>query len=995
MQTYFRWLFVVIAWCSFDLHASNPPEVLVGPAEDWVIERNVVRPEAVPEDDIGNGVHYLLSDKQILVDGENASKYFQRYTEMIVNQKGLEYSSQIQVQFDPVYQSLKFHQLRIIRDDRIIEKLGSVNFKLLQRENELESLIYNGRLTASVILDDVRVGDIIDYSYTIEGDNPIYDGIFSSAVSTQWQVPLERQFFRLLWKKQEALYINALNTDIAVSETQLQDAVEYAFSAEDSKPLITNSESPSWFSPYGKIFFSESERWSDVVDWALPMYRTALSDREGVESIANTIKESTQDKNQQIVEALRYVQDEIRYMGIETGANSHRPSAAKETIERRYGDCKDKAVLYIAILDELDVQAYPALVNTYVTKQLADFPPYVNAFDHVIVLVENEGKAFWFDPTRQYQYGNMDEISQPDFGFALVIKPGASELTEMDFSSTESRLVVHDVFDLSKGAGNDVTYTSKSEYFGYRAERLRNQIAEYGLSDIETDFTDFYQAYYPEIERVGKIRIDSKPERDRLTVHEEFRINNFWEENSKTNKYLAEFYANLISAEIAKPDQLNRNSPYSLTYPNNIWQSIEVKLSEKKWRFEDERSVEDNPFFHFEYSSSYDENDHILLLKYHLKTKGDHVPVDGMQAYLAARDRMLEHTEYNIFDYIDPTAASTQENDGDDIEALVAASLFVGYLLAIIFALVSWRRDSRRGETFDDAVFYPVSLLKLWMFSVVTFGIYTAYWFYRNWIYVKEKEHSSIMPVARGIFSYFWYYPLYKKLKEDQATRNPGQELPNKALYLVLAIAYFLANMLGNLDYIGMPLLLLTPLMVIPLANRINHINQANEKLFARNSQWKLRHSLLALFFIPAVFFIYAGEVNLLPSSKVVDGRLVWKHDLKFMHRNGIVPADEEIIMFYSDAFLSIREDGNGFTDTQVFSYWAGDDGALEIRRAELEDVEDIETRFATEWGDNTTFGIRKKDGSEFVLYASIEERRDRIFDQRLRKQWLLAKQTE
>ncbi len=992
MQIYLRCLLVVVSLCSFELYAAPSREVPIGPAEDWVIERSDVLPGVIPEEDIDNGVHYLLSDQQVLVSAKEPSKYFQHYTEIVVNQKGLEYSSQIQVQFDPVYQSLTFHKLRIIRGDRVFDKLDSAAFKLLQRENELEELIYNGRLTASVILDDVRVGDIIDYSYTIEGSNPIYEGIFSFFVPTQWGVPLQQQYFRLLWQKQTPLYMTALNTDIIVTENGLQDAVEYAFEAHNSEPLVTNSEIPGWYSPFGVIIFSESGSWSDVVSWAVPMYQEALADREGVKSIANAIRESTQDKAEQVVEALVYVQKNIRYMGIETGVNSHRPSPAYETLQRRYGDCKDKAVLYIAILDELGIKAYPALVNTEDTKRLGQLPPSVKVFDHVIVLVEPGSKSFWFDPTRNYQYGSIDEISQADYGYALVVRPESDKLTAMDIDSSESKLVVHDVFDLTKGSGSSAKYSSKSAYYGVRAEQIRNQIATNGLTTIEVSFTDFYQAYYPGIERTGKIRIDSEPGSGKLVLFEEFDIEDFWEVDESNNKSTAEFYANLIANEIAKPEQLNRNSPYSLTFPDNVWQTIEIKFDKGDWQFDNEKFVENNEFFLFEYSAKFDKNEDTLLLKYHIKVKVDHVPVDGVQRYLDARDKLWEYTSYSIFEYIDPTLVASSDSDDGDFRSALFLYFSVGYILALIFALVSWRLDARRKDNGDSAIFYPVSLFKLWMFSVVTFGVYTSYWFYRNWAYLKAREKSSIMPIARAIFSQFWYYPLYRRLVHEHATSTHPHVLPHKALAILLAIMYFLSSFLGNVEYVGSLLTLLSPLAILPLANYINHIDQPDSAVFSQNSRWKLRHYLLAVFFIPVAALMYGGETNLVASSKVIDGNGVWKHDLKFMQRKGIVPADEKIIMFYSDADFDIRSDGNGFTQTQVFSYWLNDDDFLEIRRAALEDVEDIRTHFADELGENTTFTIVEYDGSEFVLYASTDSGRDREFDARLRVQWQLAK---
>jgi hypothetical protein len=40
----------------------------------------------------------------------------------------------------------------------------------------------NGQESAVLVLDDVHVGDTIDYSYSIKGSNPVFAGHFSDVV---------------------------------------------------------------------------------------------------------------------------------------------------------------------------------------------------------------------------------------------------------------------------------------------------------------------------------------------------------------------------------------------------------------------------------------------------------------------------------------------------------------------------------------------------------------------------------------------------------------------------------------------------------------------------------------------------------------------------------------------------------------------------------------------------------------------------------------------
>ena len=88
------------------------------------------------------GVSYLLVDRQILVQGSTRQTYYHSALK-IQNESGLENSSNVEIRFDPSYQTLHLHAVQIRRGDKIISKLQPSAIKILQREKSLEQLIFN------------------------------------------------------------------------------------------------------------------------------------------------------------------------------------------------------------------------------------------------------------------------------------------------------------------------------------------------------------------------------------------------------------------------------------------------------------------------------------------------------------------------------------------------------------------------------------------------------------------------------------------------------------------------------------------------------------------------------------------------------------------------------------------------------------------------------------------------------------------------------------
>ncbi len=170
-----------------------------------------------------------------------------------------------------------------------------------------------------------------------------------------------------------------------------------------------------------------------------------------------------------------------------------------------------------------------------------------------------------------------------------------------------------------------------------------------------------------------------------------------------------------------------------------------------------------------------------------------------------------------------------------------------------------------------------------------------------------------------------------------------------------------------------------------------NQSNSNQGEAYRYNSRWLLRHNLLSILFIPTLIVVLAYESHLVPTGEAISGKHLWSHDLKFMHRKNVFPATEDVVMFYSDSLWNIQEDGNGFTDNQVFSYWK-EDGKFYMHTEQLSEIKDIHVNYSNGSKENTTVTIIRQDESKFILYVSAEEKLDKEFVKTLKQKWESAK---
>src|SRR5207248_2354564 len=73
---------------------------------------------------------------------------------------------------------------------------------------------FNGTNTAIVFLDDVRAGDVIDYAYSVNGDNPVLAGRYADTYQLSEPSAVEYLHARLLWPSARKLYVHPRNTDL-------------------------------------------------------------------------------------------------------------------------------------------------------------------------------------------------------------------------------------------------------------------------------------------------------------------------------------------------------------------------------------------------------------------------------------------------------------------------------------------------------------------------------------------------------------------------------------------------------------------------------------------------------------------------------------------------------------------------------------------------------------------------------------------------------------
>jgi hypothetical protein len=602
--------------------------------------------QAVPDarEAISDGVQHLIVDNQVCLGATNATYY--HYAFRFLNEAGVREWSSIQIACDPSYQSVQFHRLRLWRGGQIIDCLDMKAFRALQRESNLEWKLLDGRLTLLALLEDVRVGDVLEYAYTLTGDNPIFEGRYGGSHLLGWSLSVLRHRLRVLAPAERTLFRRISGAAAPEPVERLAGGTrEWLWDQTNTAPIQVESGLPGWYKPMPEVAFSEYASWADVARWAAACYATTGSlDSALGPRISDWLQRPAAEDR--AVAALVFVQDEIRYFGLELGVGSHRPNPPELVLQRRFGDCKDKAVLLCAILRALGVDAQPALVNVFACRYTADELPSPSAFNHVIVVARIDGAAVWMDPTRANQRGRLRDRYLPPYGVALVIADGTTGLQPVEPADAgESRTEIHECFDL-RNAEAPADLTVRSVFRGRDAENSRAGFSNSSRADLERHYLNYYAQRYSGVRSDGAVSVEDAAASNLVTISERYTISAVWSpDRTQTNRQVATFGAQELRTFVEQPTTVLRTMPLGLPYPVDTCQTIEILLS-KDFRCEPEQVVYRDPYLHFEFTSAH--TNRVITLTYRLRTLADAVPVSAMTEHLELRRKIGHSLEYSL-----------------------------------------------------------------------------------------------------------------------------------------------------------------------------------------------------------------------------------------------------------------------------------------------------------------------------------------------------------
>lgn len=402
---------------------SSLPLPPVGPAPAWVEALDTPAPPDKPS----GASHTLLHDTQVRV--ADSVETYERRVWKVLNQPGVEALATQQLEWNPAYETLTLHGVWVWRNGKRRDAWHPDDARVLPVENDLTAGLYDGRQQLVLELRDVRPGDLVEYAYTRRGENPVFKGHVTLWAEQAADAPVSLLNFSLTWLRPAPLHATPRGGAVEPTVTPVTDGTRYAWSLRDVPLLDWEPRTPTDVVQLPHVVFTDWADWSAVRAWAEPLFAQPAKG-EDFDDLVKRLRALPEAERAR--EAVRLVQDDVRYVGVELGEHSHQPHAPAWVLERGFGDCKDKALLLVSLLRAVDIDAWPVLVNSEAAPGFDATPPSASAFDHAIALVQLPTGPLFIDATATLNRGPLETREVLPYRYALVVREGETGLVPIE-----------------------------------------------------------------------------------------------------------------------------------------------------------------------------------------------------------------------------------------------------------------------------------------------------------------------------------------------------------------------------------------------------------------------------------------------------------------------------------------------------------------------------------------------------------------------------------
>jgi transglutaminase-like putative cysteine protease len=394
-----RWIFLALT-ILFTLPTTNAREFLsIGALTNQSTRATA---ERFPDSDEVLLDNYI----QIRYQADGTSESWDDTAIKILTEKGKRNHQILTLSFNTSYGTNYFSNVQIIKPDGSIQKVDvEVHSRVMVDPSQMSANIYNpNSKILQLSVPGLEIGDIIrSIAHGIRTKTVVPD-TWSDYQVFEHSAPILKTTYEVIAPRERPLKNIALKDEIPGTVThereETEETIVYRWKVTEVPRMFDEPDMPARYTVVQRLLVSTIETWEHLSSWywelCKPRLEATTPEMEAKAQELAAGKESIREK----VEAIfNFVSQDIRYMGITTEeeAPGYEPHDVKITFENRYGVCRDKAALLVAMLRMVDIEAFPVIIMAGPKKDEEVPQPF---FNHAVTAaLDEDGSYILMDPT--------------------------------------------------------------------------------------------------------------------------------------------------------------------------------------------------------------------------------------------------------------------------------------------------------------------------------------------------------------------------------------------------------------------------------------------------------------------------------------------------------------------------------------------------------------------------------------------------------------------
>ena len=280
----------------------------------------------------------------------------------------------------------------------------------------------------------LKPGDVVELSWRVDDLAQSYFGNYfglDHVLRPARSAGCELSRLRLILPKSRRFFLHRKNGAPEATRTVHDEANELlSWEVTGLERVEVESDMPgeAEYSPVVQV--SSYEDWDEFAGWWWKLIEKQFTVTEEMRTTLRGLVADAKTDLERARAVYEFVIRDIRYVAWEFGIHGYKPYKANTIFERRFGDCKDKAILISTLLRELGIKCYPVLIRSENPRSREDLTlPMVNHFNHCIAyLPPADGReGLFFDGTAEFH--GFENLPASDRGASVVVvRDGKAEL---------------------------------------------------------------------------------------------------------------------------------------------------------------------------------------------------------------------------------------------------------------------------------------------------------------------------------------------------------------------------------------------------------------------------------------------------------------------------------------------------------------------------------------------------------------------------------------